>query len=348
MKIPSKIIVSILILSLIGSVMEIWGGSWDITSHLLGAPETFFTPPHAVLYSGVGVSLIAAIIAVIILLKNREVRSTSLALGLKLIIVGSIIQIFAGPSDYTWHEMFGTDGLLSPTHLTLITGILIQSVGITFGLTRSIQHGFKVVKPATLVSFSALWFIVIAFIFQFTLPISRGETMNLNPDPYVAGVILTTTMPFFCTLIFWGAVKTTKRFGWASGVTALLIFFNITANVIPAEALWGYLPWFTIPMITAIVADALISNKIKISKFREETAGGILGAVSLAYSMPLVGMAYIQFYIFNEVSGYSLLPEFGEPLAIMLGMMSIPSAIMGIIAVKVAKKKINILIESTA
>ncbi len=40
--------------------------------------------------------------------------------------------------------MFGTDELLSPTHLTLITGILIQSVGITLGLTRLIPHGFKI------------------------------------------------------------------------------------------------------------------------------------------------------------------------------------------------------------
>jgi len=344
---PSKFIVIILTISLIGSVLEIWGGSWDITSHLLGAPETFFTPPHAVLYSGVGISLIAAILASIILIRDQELRSVSLSFGLKLIIIGSVIQIFAGPSDYAWHEMFGTDGLLSPTHLTLITGILIQSVGIVLGFTRLIPHGFKIVKPATVVSFSALWFIVIAFVFQFSLPVSRGETMNLNPDPYVAGIILAITMPFFCTLVFWGAAKSMKKFGWASSVVALLIFFNITANVIPAEALWSYIPWFVIAMVTAIVADAIISNKIKINKFREEIAGGLVGAVSLVYSMPLVGMAYIQFYVFSGVSGYSLLPEFSETLAMILGVMSIPSVVMGVIAVKVAKKKISIPVEST-
>ena len=344
---PSKFIVGILILSLIGSVLEIWGGSWDITSHLLGVPETFFTPPHAVLYSGVGISLIASILASIILFKDKELRSTSLSFGLKLIIIGSVIQIFAGPSDYAWHEMFGIDGLLSPTHLTLITGILIQSVGIVLGLTRLIPYGFKIVKPATVVSFSALWFIVIAFIFQFTLPVSRGETMNLNPDPYVAGIILVLTMPFFCTLVFWGAAKSMKKFGWASSVVGLLIFFNITANVIPAEALWNYLPWFVIAMITAIAADAIISNKIKINKFRDEIAGGLVGAVSLVYSMPLVGMAYIQFYVFSGVSGYTLLPEFAETLAMILGIMGISGAIMGIIAVKVAKKKITLPVEPT-
>lgn len=347
MKLTPKILTFVLVISLFGSVLEIWGGSWDITSHALGAPESFFTPPHAVLYSGVGISLIAAITALVMVVKDKEILQKSFSLGLKLIIIGSIIQIVAGPGDYLWHELFGTDGLLSPTHLTLITGILIQSVGIIIGLTRMIQYNFKVTKPSITVGFSALWFIVIAFIFQFTLPISKGETMNLNPDPYVAGIILAVTMPFFCTLIFWGSAKYMKKFGWASASAAGLIILNVTANVIPATALWGYLPWFAVPMIIALVADGIINNKIKMSKFKEEIAGALVGAVFLVYSMPLVGMAYIQFYVFNGVSGYTLLPEFAETLAINLGFMAIPGAIMGIIAVKVAKKKISIPVEST-
>ncbi|MCV0400722.1 MAG: hypothetical protein K5777_01885 [Nitrosopumilus sp.] len=348
MKFTPKIVLVVLIISLFGSVLEIWGGSWDITSHAIGSPESFFTPPHAVLYSGVGISLIAAIASMFILGKDKEIRQKSFSLGLKLIIVGSMFQIIAGPSDYLWHELFGTDGLLSPTHLTLITGILIQSVGIVIGLGRLVSHNFKATTPALVIGFSSLWFVVIGFIFQFTLPISKGDTLNLNPDPYVAGVILVITMPFFCTLVFWGAVKSMKKFGWVSGSVAGLIILNITANIIPNEALWEFLPWFIIPMIVTLVADGIINNKIKIGKFREEIAGGLVGAIFLVYSMPLVGMAYIQFYIFSGISGYTLLPEFSETLAIILGIMSIPSGIMGVIAVKVARKKISVPLEPTA
>jgi len=347
MKLTPKIVLIVLIVSLFGSVLEIWGGSWDITSHAIGAPESFFTPPHGVLYSGVGISLIAAIISLAIIGKDKEIRHESFSLGLKLIVIGSMIQIVAGPSDYLWHELFGTDGLLSPTHLTLITGILIQSVGIIVGLTRLIPHNFKAVKPALTVGFSALWFIVIAFAFQFGLPISNGETINLNPDPYVGAIILGITIPFFCTLIFWGAVKSMKGFGWASTAVAGLIIMNITANVLPNEDLWGFLSWFAAPMIAAIVGDAIMNNKIKINRFKEEIAGGLVGAVFIVNSMPLVGMSFIQFYVFNEVSGYSLLTEFSETLAIWFGVLSIPGAITGIIAVKIAKKKISIPVEST-
>ncbi len=62
--------------------------------------------------------------------------------------------------------------------------------------------------------------------------------------------------------------------------------------------------------------------------------------------MPLVGMAYIQFYIFNDVSGYYLLPEFSETLVTVLGIISIPSATIDMIAVKIAKRRISIPLET--
>jgi len=50
-------------IALVGASLSMWGASWDITSHLLRTPETFFTPSHMLLYTGVGISLISAILA---------------------------------------------------------------------------------------------------------------------------------------------------------------------------------------------------------------------------------------------------------------------------------------------
>lgn len=40
-----------------GILLVTVGGSWDITNHLLNKPETFFSPPHALMYRGVAISL---------------------------------------------------------------------------------------------------------------------------------------------------------------------------------------------------------------------------------------------------------------------------------------------------
>ena len=341
----SKLPIIVLIIALFATILQTWGGSWDITSHQLGEPETFFTPPHTVLYSGVGIGLISSIIAAAFILKNKEIRKESFVFGLKLIIIGTAFQIAAGPADYYWHELFGTDGLLSPTHLTLITGILIQTVGVVIGLTRLVPLKSKLVKPSLVFAFGVLWFIVIGFIFQFVLPISTGDTMNLDPDPYVAAIIAASAMPFFSAIVFWTSAKSIKKFGGATLATLVFVMLNVTSNVLPAEFLWLYIPWFTIPIILGILSDAIISHKIKIERWGENVAGAIIGSIFLVYSMPLIGMTYIQFYVFTGVSGYDLLPEFSGTLLMILGIMAIPGAVMGWISTGLARKKISVPIE---
>ena len=50
------------ILTSFGILLVTVGGSWDITNHLLSKPETFFSPPHALMYTGVAISLIGVVL----------------------------------------------------------------------------------------------------------------------------------------------------------------------------------------------------------------------------------------------------------------------------------------------
>ena len=53
-KYEMNITLAIFIIATAGAFLQIGGGSWDITSHIMQEPETFFTPSHTVLYTGVG------------------------------------------------------------------------------------------------------------------------------------------------------------------------------------------------------------------------------------------------------------------------------------------------------
>src|SRR5207245_6001908 len=86
-----------LILATIGAFLQIGGTSWDITSHLLQRPESFFTPSHTLLYTGVGMVTIAAGIGGTLLLTNKELRTKSFATAFKLFIIGSGNAHVAGP-----------------------------------------------------------------------------------------------------------------------------------------------------------------------------------------------------------------------------------------------------------
>lgn len=110
--------------------------------------ETFFTPWHAIFYSGylaVGLTLVVKVLqnlrrsalsagglapSWVALVRNslpgkRWLRA--IPVGYELTLLGLIIFGFSGIGDLTWHVVFGiernTEALLSPTHLGLALGI---------------------------------------------------------------------------------------------------------------------------------------------------------------------------------------------------------------------------------
>ena len=176
---PLSTSITIFIIATFGAFIQIVGGSWDITFHLMKKPETFFTPSHTMLYSGIGLLIISAAISATLLLKNKEIHTKSFSSALKLLIIGSILSAVAGPSDYIWHSIFGIDGILSPTHITLITGMLINSIAIVLGLARIIKYlpkhtEKKLVKALLIPAFASMWLTMIWYVYFFALPLSKG------------------------------------------------------------------------------------------------------------------------------------------------------------------------------
>ncbi len=79
-----------------GALLQIGGTSWDITSHLMLKPETFFTPSHTVLYTGIGLLTISAGIGGVVLLENKK---------------GIVVDLRCYPSDFI---VFSMGNLLMP------------------------------------------------------------------------------------------------------------------------------------------------------------------------------------------------------------------------------------------
>ena len=324
-----------------------WGASWDITSHLLRTPETFFTPSHMLLYTGVGISLISAIIGLILILSKKEIRGKPFVFGSKVIIVGAIVQLIAGPGDFYWHELFGIDGLLSPTHLALALGIIAVSVGTTIGFARiksemtSNNNFLKIILP---ISFGIFWFSVMWLIFFFVLPISEGETHNFNPNPLVAVVLGVVLIPFSFSVVFWSVSKNINRFGAASAAALVFLTMNVTSNIFTSEKLLFYLPWFVAPMASAIFADYILNKKLKskyLQKYSVQISGLILGSMFFMFCFPMLAMTFLEFYVFNDVFSYDVIHSSSDTIANTWLLTIIPGALSGMAGTTLAQKKLS-------
>jgi len=159
------------VLSILGTFVVILGGIWDSASHALKIPDTFWTIQHVTVYSGVTVVALSAALGTMISIKNRKI-----IIGITMLMIGSVMQLGGGYVDYNFHEIYGIDGLVTASHLTIESGLLLTSIGgfltiskFSYNKTRKIIH-FSIVN----VLFSTTWI-------GFNLSLLVGATMLCIP-----------------------------------------------------------------------------------------------------------------------------------------------------------------------
>ena len=142
-------------IGVLGAFLQIVGAQWDVSWHILGIVETFFTPAHAVLYTGIVLVAVANLFGLIL---NQKLRYnpvySRLFLGLRIAIFGSILQLVAAPFDFWWHSTYGFDPFLfTPAHSLLIIGLFLGGAGMTLGIVRLFfaqKNGLKIANSPKL------------------------------------------------------------------------------------------------------------------------------------------------------------------------------------------------------
>jgi len=154
---PRLLVTLVSILSIFGTVVMISGGIWDALSHIRNDPEFFWTIQHVAVYSGVAMTACAAILGSFFVIKKFENRN--LQRGIKIVIVGSMIQIISGLADSVSHDMFGIDGLVSWSHQPLEFGLMLCALGGFLIIKSSNNKQLKKLLPFSITTliFAIIW-----------------------------------------------------------------------------------------------------------------------------------------------------------------------------------------------
>ncbi len=177
--------------------------------------ESFFTPWHAVFYSGFTGG--AAWLSWMVYRRRRSVRSLIDAIprGYELAVVGLAIFAVGGVGDGIWHTVFGIessiDALLSPTHLLMLSGILLSATAPVRAYWRlpgsAVAARFGSFLPVTVST--ALVVTSLAFFFMYAnglanWPMSRSYVPYVNELEAAHGVLstVTTTVIIVAPILF--------------------------------------------------------------------------------------------------------------------------------------------------
>jgi hypothetical protein len=143
---------------LAGVLLALLGFAWDVQWHIDVGPDTFFTAPHLVFYSGVAVSGLTSLAMVLLntwyarrgLTAAQEGATAILGgrfiapLGYVVGGFGALFFLLFGLMDQWWHTLYGFDvTLVSPPHVGLILSIMVSMAGCLMAFAWHVRtaHG---------------------------------------------------------------------------------------------------------------------------------------------------------------------------------------------------------------
>ena len=236
-------------LGVAGAFLQVAGANWDVSSHILGIVDSFFTPSHLVLYLGIFLVLLAGFLGVWFE-RQTGAKLRPFFTGFRVAFAGSLIQLVAGPLDLWWHSVYGFDPyLFTPTHSMLIVGLALGGVGMGVGTLRLLQRnnndGTRLLKFLGALILGTLWldvnFVVLwlanAQGVAYTFGVCAPQVISARSCAFVGAYEGAIYLPALFLDALGGAAvillaaRTIGRRGALTSVAALVVSVNATANL---------------------------------------------------------------------------------------------------------------------
>ena len=236
-------------------------GTWiDASAHsyLNGDLETFFTPWHAVLYSGYAFSVLSTMY-----IKN-SIKDYRIDIG----VLGAVIFGIGGGLDLLWHTFLGieqgVEPLVSPSHLMLFLGAFLMLAYVF----ASRPNKESLDTPAVITVGAA--FSLITFITQFLHPyLNVGEFFWYGIEELAAGSLFFQALLASLIFVFIIRFKPTKNqiFMMYTMSFLYLSFHSVLGDLelMAAKIFWGVLFGYLASRITNWYYNSESKQKMQIA-----------------------------------------------------------------------------------
>jgi hypothetical protein len=238
------------------------------------ADETFFTPWHAVLYSGHLAVTAFLFIAFIRSVARGAAWRDALPAGYGLSLIGGVLFAIGGLGDLVWHTLFGieqsVEALYSPTHLLLAaSGMLIVSGPLRAAWQRVDAPGQRLVDQLPMILSAAFLLSILTFFTQIAHPLANlwgigaSQVSSQAEEQGVISFLLDT-------VIYLGMILLIMR-RWTLAPGALSLFFAINAIAMGFLLPGAEGPYPIVPVVARIVAGValdLLYQRLRLSARR--------------------------------------------------------------------------------
>jgi len=191
---------------------------WDSWWHVVVGRDTFFIPPHDLIY----ISLVVGFLAVIAEIVSQRKPFKKIDKRLLVLFLTQILIFVAAPLDEVWHRIFGEEPITSvlifwsPPHLILFLSVIVGGLALFLYLIERFKNSYVLhLFTATSV------FTIAQFMIGPLIPIALHHVLGF----YGALIIVLITVSL---LIFFA--KHTRITGTATIVSLMYLAFILSAQ----------------------------------------------------------------------------------------------------------------------
>jgi hypothetical protein len=280
------------------AVLGMAGGTWDAAWHVTLRRETFWTPPHLLLYGGTTLALGAALLGV----AGAWVRGLSVwevERGFAVAVLGALVVIGAAPVDDFWHRTFGRDvDVWSFPHLVALVGGCGINIGAALASRQMLDAGAvgqRWIRGAMLVFITALLWVTMFGLNWYTLVLARVR------DSFEYPLLVALIAP--PVLVVCHAL-------WGRG-GAVITSVSYTLYVIASHAFLNAVGFALLPFPPAVLAGAIGVDIILDERLRGSSAGARAsgGLASWVVRAALAGALFVPLFMGAEAASLAWYPH---------------------------------------
>jgi hypothetical protein len=235
-----RLIGGLLICAILGMV----GGTWDAGWHVSFLRETFFTPPHLLLYTATAGAMFLGLAGLVL----GRLRTGLVPLAFAIIAAGGFVVIEAAPLDEFWHRTFGKDvDVWSFPHLVALAGGMSISIGsvLAVDFDRKRLKGSDLGHRAVMATFISvlLWATMFALNWYTLVLATLRDSVKY---PILASLIVTPALVFATARIGRGG---------ATAAAAIYMGYIIAFHQLMHAFGMALLPFPPVVIVAAIAID---------------------------------------------------------------------------------------------
>jgi hypothetical protein len=270
-----------------GGFLSIAGGYWDIAWHAGRGRESFWQPPHLLIYGGI-LSTMLAVGAGVAWDKARRRLDPRLAgerlrgsPALLVALIALAVQLGSAPVDEFWHATFGLDvSVWSPPHLLLIFGGMLSNLALAGAEPDEVRQGRPTAWWRMILLTAAGLGVACTFLAEFELIGVPDWHISQSRAEELYAVVLATLFPLAL------AVSARGNGRWNGTMVVSLVWLwraAVLFLLLPAVSLKPLL----LPPLALLPAAAAFDLVLQRQPSRYGLAGAAFAAVLFAAYLPL-------------------------------------------------------------